>query len=103
MELCDKTAAELAVLLRKGEVSSREITESVYKRIDETEEAVNAYITLTRETALKQADRADKRFRREKEPPAAKRHSHRREGPFMHQRDKNHMRLQNSQGLCAHL
>ena len=69
MELCDKTAAELAVLLRKGEVSSREITESVYKRVDETEEAVNAYITLTRETALKQADRADKRFRQEKEPP----------------------------------
>ena len=69
MELCDKTAAELAVLLRKGEVSSREITESVYKRIDETEEAVNAYITLTRESALKQADSADKRFREKKELP----------------------------------
>jgi aspartyl-tRNA(Asn)/glutamyl-tRNA(Gln) amidotransferase subunit A len=64
MELCDKNAAELSVLLRKGEISSREITESVFKRIDEREETVNAYITTTRETALKQADKADQRFRR---------------------------------------
>jgi len=69
MDLCDKTAAELSVLLRKGAVSSREITESVYQRIDETEETVNAYITLTRESAMQQADRADKRFREEKELP----------------------------------
>ena len=69
MELCDKTAMELAALLRKGEVSSTEITESVYNRIDETEKDVHAYITLTRESALKQADRADKRFREEKELP----------------------------------
>ncbi|MCJ7810111.1 MAG: amidase family protein, partial [Desulfobulbaceae bacterium] len=69
MELCDKTAAELSVLLRKGDVSSREITESVYKRVDETEKAVNAYITLTRESALQQADKADKRFREKKDLP----------------------------------
>ncbi len=69
MELCDKTASELSVLLRKRQVSSREITESVYKRIDETEGAVHAYITLTREHALQQADAADKRFREEEKVP----------------------------------
>ena len=63
MELCDKSAAELAGLLRKRKVSSREIIDSIYKRIDEREETVNAFITTTREIALKQADQADARFK----------------------------------------
>ena len=62
MELCDKSAVELSQLLKKREVSSREVTESVFKRIDEKEKSINAYITKTREIALKQADEADKRF-----------------------------------------
>ncbi len=63
MELCDQNAWELAKLLKKGEVSSREITESVLKRIDEKEGTLNAFITTTRDSALKQADEADKRLR----------------------------------------
>ena len=66
MELCDTSASKLAKMLRKGEVSSREITESVFKRADEKEETVNAFITETREGALKQADLADDRFRKGK-------------------------------------
>lgn len=62
MELCDKSAVELSRLLKKREVSSREVTESVFKRIDEKEALINAYITKTRDIALKQADEADKRF-----------------------------------------
>jgi aspartyl-tRNA(Asn)/glutamyl-tRNA(Gln) amidotransferase subunit A len=69
MELCDKSAAELARMLREGETSSRDITESVYKRIDEREESVNAFITISRETALEQADNADKRFKQEEDVP----------------------------------
>jgi aspartyl-tRNA(Asn)/glutamyl-tRNA(Gln) amidotransferase subunit A len=61
MELCDHSAHELAAMLRKGETSSREITESVFKRIDEKEETINAFITTTREIALKQAEHADTR------------------------------------------
>ena len=68
MELCDRSAYELAGMLRKGEVSSREITESVFKRIDEKEKTINAFITTTREIALKQAEHADTRFRRNKNP-----------------------------------
>ena len=52
MELCDHSAHELAGMLRRGETSSREITESVFKRIDEKEETINAFITTTREIAL---------------------------------------------------
>lgn len=63
MELCDRNAMELARLLEKKEVSSREITESVFKRIEEKEARINAYITLNRENALAQADMADKKFR----------------------------------------
>ncbi len=69
MELCDKNASELSDLLRKGEVTSREITESVFKRIDEREDIVNAFITTTHEQAFQQADQADKRFREDKELP----------------------------------
>jgi aspartyl-tRNA(Asn)/glutamyl-tRNA(Gln) amidotransferase subunit A len=53
-------------MLRKGEVSAREITESVLKRIDEKEDSINAFITVTAEIALKQADMADRRFRENK-------------------------------------
>jgi len=52
-------------MLKKREVSSREITESVLARIHEKESLLRAYITTTRELALKQADLADKRFHRE--------------------------------------
>ena len=63
MELCDLSASELTKMLRKGDVSSREITESVFKRIDEKEGTVHAFITETRKQALKQADLADERLR----------------------------------------
>lgn len=62
MELCDRTAADLARMLSKREVRSREITESVFRRIDEREDTLNAFITETRESALKCADLADKRL-----------------------------------------
>lgn len=69
MELCDKSAMDLAVMLRKGEVSSREITESVFKRIEEREKTLNAYITTVRDKALIQADRADEMFRKGENMP----------------------------------
>jgi aspartyl-tRNA(Asn)/glutamyl-tRNA(Gln) amidotransferase subunit A len=51
-------------MLRKGEISSREITESALKRIDEKEDIVNAFITVNRKEALKAARLADDRFRK---------------------------------------
>ncbi len=64
MELCDRSACELARMIRKKETSSYEITESVFKRITEKEDTINAFITLTRETAMKQAAEADRRIQK---------------------------------------
>ncbi|MCD6560335.1 MAG: Asp-tRNA(Asn)/Glu-tRNA(Gln) amidotransferase subunit GatA [Deltaproteobacteria bacterium] len=63
MELCDYQAAELARLLRKREISSREITESALLRIENKDKTLNAFLTVTPEFALKQADAADKKFK----------------------------------------
>lgn len=64
MDWCDLNATELERLLKKGEVSSREITESVLQRIEQREETVNAFVTLTPELALEQAQKADERLRK---------------------------------------
>ncbi|MFH1351773.1 MAG: Asp-tRNA(Asn)/Glu-tRNA(Gln) amidotransferase subunit GatA [Pseudomonadota bacterium] len=70
MELCDQTASELLSQLKKRDVSSREIIESVLKRVDEREKSINAYITLTSDMALKQADHADHGYKnKDKIPP----------------------------------
>lgn len=60
MPLNQLTIHELQVLLRCGEVSSTEVLQSVFKRIDEVENRVHAYITLLREQALVDAERADR-------------------------------------------
>ena len=59
MELHSLTIHQLHQLLSKREVSSQELTESVFKRIESIEEKVNAYITLTHELAMEQAKQAD--------------------------------------------
>lgn len=59
MALCDKSAVELANLLRNRDISSREIVESVFDRIDEKDPDINAFITLTREEAFQGAALAD--------------------------------------------
>jgi aspartyl-tRNA(Asn)/glutamyl-tRNA(Gln) amidotransferase subunit A len=62
MELCDHSATELSKMLRQREIRAREITESVFRRIEEREGRVNAFVTRTHETALQQADQADARL-----------------------------------------
>ena len=63
MELCDLTASRLAKMLRNREVSAVELLRSVLTRIEEREEAINAYITVTRKEALLQAERIDRSLR----------------------------------------
>jgi aspartyl-tRNA(Asn)/glutamyl-tRNA(Gln) amidotransferase subunit A len=57
------TIHELQERLRDGDLTSVEITESVYRRIASVEERVHAYITLTEEAAIEQARAADRRIR----------------------------------------
>ncbi len=61
MELNQKYAYELIDMMNNKEVSSYEITESVFKRIDEVENKVEAYITTDKENALKTAKEIDEK------------------------------------------
>ena len=55
-----RTLTDLARGLKDGEFSSRELTESLLKRIDEHQDRLNAFITVTADVALQRADAADK-------------------------------------------
>ena len=58
-ELIRKTALELADLIRKKEVSSREVVEAHLTRIKEVNPEINAITIVLEDSALKQADKAD--------------------------------------------
>ena len=62
MELYDLTIHELHEKLKKKEITSLELTESFLKRIDAVDGKIKAYITVTKEDAIKQAIEADKRI-----------------------------------------
>ena len=55
-----QTLAELAQGLSAGEFTSRELTEILLRRIESHQESYNAFITITADIALQQADKADK-------------------------------------------
>ena len=61
MNLYAKTAVELIGLLDKKEISSCDIVNSVFDRIEQIDGKVNAYIYLDKENALKRADEIDKK------------------------------------------
>ncbi len=58
------TIHELADLLKKRTVSSREVVERYMDRIARINPKINAYLSVTAEAALKEADRADERIGR---------------------------------------
>ena len=64
MKLYELTIHEASRLLREKEISSQELTRAVLERIESIEEKVGAYITVAAETAIKQAELADKEISR---------------------------------------
>ncbi len=62
MELYELTIHELHEKLKSREVSSVEAARSVLERIDAVEDTVKAFITVTPEEALKNAEAADRRI-----------------------------------------
>ena len=60
MKLHELTIDAAHKLLKKKEISSRELTRAVFDRIDAVESKIDAYITLCEEFALQQAAQADK-------------------------------------------
>ncbi|MDI6754690.1 MAG: amidase family protein, partial [Thermodesulfobacteriota bacterium] len=59
MELYQLSAHKLHEMLVNKEINSREVTESVLKRIAQVEDRIHAFITLTPELAMQQAALAD--------------------------------------------
>lgn len=62
MDLYQLTAHRLHEMLVKKEVSAAEITKAVFQRIEQVDDKVKSYITLTREKAEAQAAEVDKRL-----------------------------------------
>ena len=60
-EITKMTARCLAAALAKREVSAKEAAKAYLGRIGEADGEIGAYLTVTRETALEQADRIDGR------------------------------------------
>lgn len=64
MNLYKKSASELSEMLRNNEISSTELTNSVFERIEKVEDKVDAYITLAKESALNTAKEIDEKIAR---------------------------------------
>ncbi|MDI6715745.1 MAG: Asp-tRNA(Asn)/Glu-tRNA(Gln) amidotransferase subunit GatA [Actinomycetota bacterium] len=62
MELYQMTIHELHEKLVAKEISAKEITESVFSRIDKVEDKVKAYLLITRDTAFEQAKDIDEKI-----------------------------------------
>lgn len=60
--LYDITIHEASELLRERKTSSMELTQAVLERIAQTEDKVRAFVTVTEELALAQAQKADERI-----------------------------------------
>src|SRR5215210_9133835 len=58
-DLLNLTAYELAKAIEAGEVSAREAAEVANARVEEAEDQVNAFLTITPELALERAERVD--------------------------------------------
>ncbi len=63
MEFFELTIFQLHEALKKREISSLDVTESLLNRIDQLDDTLNAYITIMPEAAQKQAREADQRVR----------------------------------------
>src|SRR5258708_13368217 len=58
-ELCCRGAAELARMIRRKEVSAREVMEAHLRQIERVNPKVNAIVTLIGDRSLEQARKAD--------------------------------------------
>ena len=63
------TIHELHEKLKNKEITSKELSEAVFKRIDSVDDKVKAYLSVARDKALKQAEEADKEIKAGKVKP----------------------------------
>jgi len=62
MQLYQLTINEASRLLKDKKISSRELTRSVLDRIEAVDENIGAFITVSKELAMQQADQADRKL-----------------------------------------
>lgn len=62
MDILSLSAVELAAKIKAKEVTVKEAVEAVFARIDEKEKALNCYVTLDKEGALKKAEEVQKKI-----------------------------------------
>ncbi|WFA08915.1 Asp-tRNA(Asn)/Glu-tRNA(Gln) amidotransferase subunit GatA [Tissierella sp. Yu-01] len=67
MDITSLKAWEMKEKIHNREISSKEIIEAHIKRIEEVEPKINAFITLNKEEALKEASRIDEKIRNKEE------------------------------------
>ena len=67
MDIIKLSAIEMNEKLRNKEISSREIVEAHFDKIEEIEGKLNAFITLNKEEALKAADKVDNKLKNNEE------------------------------------
>jgi aspartyl-tRNA(Asn)/glutamyl-tRNA(Gln) amidotransferase subunit A len=61
-ELTDLTVRQALDALRRGDISSRDLTQACLTRIEHLEPAIHAFLTRTPDLALQQAESADRRL-----------------------------------------
>lgn len=59
MELIKQSATRLTELLQKKEISSKELTNAYFNRIEDIDQKINAYLALCKEDAIKKAEEID--------------------------------------------
>jgi len=59
LDLCDRTATELAAMIRRGEITCQDLAESVLRRASRVEGALHAYLTLDADGARDRARALD--------------------------------------------
>ena len=62
MNLYDLSLKEVADKIKNKQVTIKEILDSVYKRIEEVEDSLDAFVTLTKEAAYKRGEELQKRL-----------------------------------------
>ena len=67
--LCRQSATELGALIRRREVSSREVIEAHLNRIEAVNPQINAITLMLGESALEQADKADNESHEDRQRP----------------------------------
>ena len=60
--LNERSACHLKGVLERGGATARQLTESVFERIQEVDSEINAYLTLDEEGAFRKADDVDRRI-----------------------------------------